>query len=111
LKCWEADLLIELHRLGHLADMQGVGSQFVKRHRWFPFHRSYGCDHLAVLPSLPKLPNGRGARGQISAASDPCTNLTYRTTSAEPNARTPCLMKATARICSRSSAPPGRCGD
>jgi hypothetical protein len=29
LKCREADLLIELHRLGHLADIQRVGSQFV----------------------------------------------------------------------------------
>src|SRR6516164_11739984 len=29
----KADLLIELHRLCHLSDMQRVGSQFVKRHR------------------------------------------------------------------------------
>ena len=34
----ETDLLIELHRLCHLADMQRVGSQFVERHRWSPFH-------------------------------------------------------------------------
>jgi hypothetical protein len=34
----EADLLIELHRPCHLADMQGVGSQFVQRHGSFPFH-------------------------------------------------------------------------
>jgi hypothetical protein len=29
LKCWEADLLIEFHCFGHLADMQRVGSQFL----------------------------------------------------------------------------------
>jgi hypothetical protein len=34
----EADLLVELHRLCHLADMQRVGSQFVQRHGSFPFH-------------------------------------------------------------------------
>jgi len=40
----EADLLIELHRLCHLADVQCVGSQFVERHGRFPF--DWCVDHL-----------------------------------------------------------------
>src|SRR5215469_11107366 len=37
LKRREADLLIELHRLRHLADIQRVGSQFIKCHWSFLF--------------------------------------------------------------------------
>src|SRR6516162_6849175 len=40
----EADLLIELRRLCHLADMQRVGSEFVECHGRFPFH--WRVDHL-----------------------------------------------------------------
>jgi len=46
LKCREADLLIELHRLGHLADVQRVGSQFVQCHRDSPFD----CREPGVVP-------------------------------------------------------------
>src|SRR5262249_29668169 len=35
----KADLLIEFHRLCHLANMQRVGSQFIERHRWFSCHQ------------------------------------------------------------------------
>src|SRR5262249_33792693 len=40
----EADLLIEFYYLCHLADIQRVGSEFVERHRRFPFH--CWVDHL-----------------------------------------------------------------
>jgi len=40
----EADLLIEFHHLCHLADIQRVRSEFVERHRRFPFH--CWVDHL-----------------------------------------------------------------
>src|SRR5438105_10133832 len=46
LKCWEADLLVELHRFCHFADMKRVGSQFVQRHRWFLSSMLQG----AILP-------------------------------------------------------------
>src|SRR4051794_32986742 len=36
LECWKANLLVELHGLGHCPDPQSVRSQFVKGHRRFP---------------------------------------------------------------------------
>src|SRR4029077_5224503 len=40
----ESDLLVELHRLCHLANMQRIGSQFVERHR--RFYLSFVCQSL-----------------------------------------------------------------
>ena len=63
----EADLLIELHRPCHLADMQAVGSQFVQRHGSFPFHWRQSlaaliiCHDSAVVPDT--LPVFRMVRG------------------------------------------------
>jgi hypothetical protein len=56
LKCWEADLLVELHRFCHFADMQRVGSQFVQRHRWFPFIDASRGDSATTPQSCPTLP-------------------------------------------------------
>ena len=66
----KADLLNELHQLWHLADMQGVGSQFVQRQRWFSFHRCFKrrlCAIIRRLPDIGRLRDDRGASRQIMA--------------------------------------------
>jgi hypothetical protein len=103
LKRREANFLIELHRLCHLADMQRVGSQFVERHRVpLSFVRQslealITCHDFAVLTEIPLLrlvvghhprwASSATANPESCAASGPCTKLPYRTTSAEPIAR------------------------
>src|SRR5690242_2108690 len=37
LERWKANLLIELHRLGHCADSERIGSQFTEGHCALPF--------------------------------------------------------------------------
>jgi len=37
----EANLLIKLHRLGHCANAERIHSQFIERHRTFPFRKRF----------------------------------------------------------------------
>jgi hypothetical protein len=41
LKGRKADLLIELYRLGHCADPERIGSQFIEGHRALPFRERF----------------------------------------------------------------------
>src|SRR5215471_21571738 len=57
----------------------------------FPFIGASSVEYLPspkFLPDIPRLPDDAGQSADRCAASDPCTNLPHRTTSAEPNART-----------------------
>src|SRR5262249_42779533 len=51
----EADLLVELHRLGHLADIERVGPEFIKRHGQTssPIDQRVGSSETCTR-SLPK---------------------------------------------------------
>src|SRR5262249_33679147 len=103
LKRREPDLLIEFHRLSHLADMQRIGSQFVERHGRFLFDwrdrlREYRLS-ATIPPCCPTFPDLRMVVGSASpyvilgqrqfrksgAASDSCATRCHATTSAEPN--------------------------
>jgi len=48
----EAELLVELRRFRHLADVECVRSQFVQRHQGFSFHRSLFCASSVVGAQL-----------------------------------------------------------